>query len=569
MSFNTNYILPGDDKNQIIAKTNYNFSQILSNSTGLPGEIGPIGSTGIIGQVGRDGLTGATGQRANNWYFQETAPYVSLPYDERPLIYDDIWVNTSPTGNQPIYTYKGFSWVNTGYNFISEGVFTTVTGINGPGEVNENNAIIIPPSTVNPNIEKITTFVFSDAVVDVNNANPNYSKVLVSTDTSLTASLPIFSFDKTFYQSSGLPSFKWGSTGSNYDIQFSSDDNITIQSQATGTYSSTGGTVSLIGNNVGFNSNTATITGTGGININSPSIGLLGNNISQNNSGINFKQMSSGFTLSATGSSNSLSVNVSLDNDQTGTRSALTYEGLNNSGSLNLSMSGNSLFRVTGGSNYSNMGIGFTGATGITGGTGASITKSYQLITDSASSKLDVGNYTGNSGNPYIQVTPTNDVIVITPVPTTEISSDGRKNRIWIWVIGNQNPYVESGNASVIDIYMNSSTYSIGGVYVNTNFYYRNDKNKIKILDPSPSTSSPSPAGGCRHVRLTYFGSPFNSSSDKQVCLQAFSSAGNNTSTVLTYEYIFRPDVIGTTNQVNQTVDTSRFGGIRDFPIGP
>lgn len=563
MSFNTNYILPGDDKNQIISKTNYNFSQVLSNSTGLPGEIGPIGSTGIVGQVGRDGLTGSDGQRATNWYFEETAPYSTLPPDERPLIFGDIWIDTSPSGNQPIYTYNGSSWVSTGHDFISSGVFATIPAITGPGEVNENNAIVIGPTALAN--QPFTTFVFSDSPVNVNNANPTYSKVLVSTDTSLTASLPIFSFDKTFYQSSDLPSFRWKSIGSNYDIQFSSDDSIAIQSQATGAYSSTGGTVSLIGNNIGFNSNTAIITGTGGISINSPSVGLLGKNVSLNNSGATFRENTGGFSLSATGSSSALTINTSLTDSQTGTRSALTYEGISNSRSLNLSMSGNSLFRVTGGSNYSNIGIGFTGATGITGATGASVVKSYQSIIDSASYRIQVGNF----NNPYIPVVPNSDVIVVTPIPTTSISSDNRLNRIWLYVSGYGNPYLESGNASVIDIYMSSTTYSIGGVYINTNFSFLNDRNKIKILDPSPSGSSPSATGGCRHIRLTYFGSPFNSTSDKQVYLQAFSSGGNNTSTVLTYEYNFRPDVIGTTTQTNQTVDLSRFGGINGILVGP
>ena len=72
MSFNTNYILPGDDKNQIIGKVNYNFSQVLSNAVGLPGQSGILGATGIIGQVGKDGSTGPTGSRANKWYFQQT-----------------------------------------------------------------------------------------------------------------------------------------------------------------------------------------------------------------------------------------------------------------------------------------------------------------------------------------------------------------------------------------------------------------------------------------------------------------------------------------------------------------
>jgi len=405
--------------------------------------------------------------------------------------------------------------------------------------------------------QPITTFVFSDSVVDVNNANPTYSKVLVSTDASLTASLPIFSFDKTFYQSSGLPSFKWKGTGSDYDVQFSSDDNITVQSQATGTYSATGGTVFLIGNNVGFSSNTATITGTGGINIKSPSIGLLGKNVELNNSGGIFKGNTGGFSLSATGSSSALTINATLPDSQTGTRNALTYEGVSNSGALNLSMAGSSLFRVTGGSNYSNLGIGFVGSTGITGGTGAYVIKSYQSVIDSASSRLTVGSYS----NPYIQITPKDsDVIVVTPVPTTSVYSDNRANRIWLYVPGYGNPYVEPGNVSVIDIYMNAANYSIGGVYINTNFSFLNNANKIKIIDSAGSSytgSSPSATGGCRHVRLTYFGSPFNNTSNKQVYLQAFSS-GNNTSTVLTYEYFFRPDVIGTTTQ---NINTSIAGG--------
>jgi len=565
MNFNTNYILPGDDKNQIIAKTNYNFSQILSNSTGLPGEFGPIGSTGIVGQVGRDGLPGATGQRATNWYFQENAPYVSLPANERPLIFGDIWIDSSPSGNQPIYTYNGSSWVSTPYNFISEGVFTVVSGISGPGEVNENNAIVIGPTAlVN---QPITTFVFSDSLVNVNNANPTYSKVLVSTDASLTASLPIFSFDKTFYQSSNLPSFRWGSTGSDYNIQFSSDDAIAIQSQATGTYSSTGGTVSLIGNNVGFSSNTATITGTGGININSSSIGFLGRNISLNNSRAEFRENSGGFSLSTTSSSNALTVNSDLKDSQT----ALSYTGVSNSGALNLSMGGNSLFRVTGGSNYSNIGIGFTGATGITGGTGAFVVKSYQNITDTVSSTVSVTatrriagfNVTTLLLNPAITIVPDGDVIVVTPNPSRSIESDFRSNRIWLNVTGFKNPYVEAGNVSVVDIYMNSSSYSIGGVYINTNISSLNNANKIKIIDSagnSPTTTLPSATGGCRHVRLTYFGSPFNSTSNKLVYLQAFSS-GNNTSTLLNYEYNLGTG-IGTADQINQTVDPSRLGGI-------
>ena len=86
MGFNTKYILPGDNKDQIISKTNQNFSQVYYNSAGLPGEKGVIGPTGIIGQVGKDGQQGATGTRANIWFFQDTPPYSDIPYTEAPLI---------------------------------------------------------------------------------------------------------------------------------------------------------------------------------------------------------------------------------------------------------------------------------------------------------------------------------------------------------------------------------------------------------------------------------------------------------------------------------------------------
>jgi hypothetical protein len=283
-------------------------------------------------------------------------------------------------------------------------------------------------------------------------------------------------------------------------------------------------------------------------------MGLLGKNVVLNNSLMELRENSGGFTLNSSGSSDSLSLNVNLSDSQTGIRNALTYSGFSNVNSLNLSTRGNSLFRVTGGSNYSNIGIGFTGATGITGGTGASVVKSYQSITDSASYIIRVGNF----NNPYIPVVPNSDVIVVTPNPTVEINSDGRRNRIWLYVSGFTNPYIESGNVSTIDIYMSSTEYSIGGVYVNSNFSnFSNidDANKIKIIDEAGNSSTtvpPSNTGGCRHVRLTYFGSPFTPTSNRLVYLQAFST-GNNGSTILNWQYYLRP-----LDRLDERIDAGR-----------
>ena len=278
MSFNTNYILPGDDKNQIIGKVNYNFSQVLSNAVGLPGQSGILGATGIIGQVGKDGSTGPTGSRANEWYFQQTPPFGNIPYTEAPLINYDVWVDTSPGstgGPNRIYQYKNNYtlgqypfWVDTLSNFAIDSNFTLLQGVSGPGEVTEKNAIVIGATSPASN-----TFVFTDREVTAANANPRYSKILIENDASITASLPLFSFGKTFYSLSDLPSFFWQNTVDNYDIKLSSGDEITIQSQATGSYSSTGGTASLVASGINWNSSTtASLTGPSGISINASTI---------------------------------------------------------------------------------------------------------------------------------------------------------------------------------------------------------------------------------------------------------------------------------------------------------
>ena len=78
------------------------------------------------------------------------------------------------------------------------------------GEVTEDDAIIISPNSGTGPLN--TTFVFTDRNVTAADANPNYAKVLIETDASVTASLPIFGVDKTFYSSSALPAFSWKTT---------------------------------------------------------------------------------------------------------------------------------------------------------------------------------------------------------------------------------------------------------------------------------------------------------------------------------------------------------------------
>jgi hypothetical protein len=551
MSFNTNYILPGDDKNQIIGKVNYNFSQVLSNAVGLPGQSGILGATGIIGQVGKDGSTGPTGSRANEWYFQQTPPFGNIPYTEAPLINYDVWVDTSPGstgGPNRIYQYSSTGgnyslypfWVDTLSNFAIDGNFTLLQGVSGPGEVTEKNAIVIGATSPSS-----ATFVFTDRDVTAANANPRYSKILIENDASITASLPLFSFGKTFYSVSDLPSFFWQNTGDNYDIKLSSGDEITIQSQATGSYASTGGTASLVASGINWNSSTtASLIGPSGISVNASTIGFSGLNINLQTGGLSLSNMNSGMGATSYGSDYALSINGVLKSppDQDiGERTVLRYSGFyggNVRSSLALGVSGGNLFTVGNSpaasqisATYAALAIGYTGSTGVSGGTGANIVKAYQSITSTASSRAL---FNGFNLNNYIQITPSSDVIVVNAVPTGPISSDGRSGRIWLLLTGIDS-YIEAENASCIDIFLNGET-CIGGVSVSTNFSF--SPSEFYIRDSG--ATNPGPTGGCRHVRINFFGSAFpttvNTSGNKFFYIESFSS-GYNSSAQLPYYY--------------------------------
>ncbi len=561
MSFNTNYILPGDDKNQILGKVNYNFSQILANAVGLPGEMGIKGPTGIIGQVGKDGDGGATGTRANLWFIQEDQPYGNIPYNEAPLINYDIWVNTSPTGPSGpnrIYRYSSTNtsgyypfWIDTLSNFAIDAEFTLLQGIYGPGEVTEDDAIIISPNSGTGPLN--TTFVFTDRKVTAADANPNYAKVLVETDASVTASLPIFGVDKTFYSSSALPAFYWKTTGLDYGIRFSAGGDFIIQSQATGSYGSTGGTAAVSANNVNVTSSTTlSLSNPNGISLGAQTLGFSSRNTTLGPAGFALTAMTSSLGITAAYTGYSLSITGTLTAAQTGERTVFNYAGFYGGAqrnSLNLSMLGSTLFAVgnpppsaTIDATAASLVIGYTGSTGVSGGTGANIVKSYQAITNAASSKARIN---GNLNN-YIEITPSDDVILITPNPTGPIISDGsRNNRIWLRLTY---PiyYTEPGEDYCVDLFMNSSTYCIGGVSVLTNDSYSN----YTISDSGQT--SPGSTGGCRHVRINFYGSEFpsavNSSGNKFFYLESFSS-GYNSSVQLPYYYNlggFRATVICT-----------------------
>lgn len=539
MSFNIKYILPGDDKTQIISKTNQNFSQVYYAGVGLPGEKGIEGATGIIGQVGKDGITGPSGTRANSWIFQETPPGIYEPYPPGLIDYD-VWVNTSPTGStgglNRVYRFSstygggdyGYFWIDTGTNWISGNVFSVIQGASGPGGVNERNAILAGPTA---------TFVFTDRQVTTSNANPRYSKVLMENDASLTVSLPVFSFGKTFYQTSDLPSFRWKTTDNDYGIIFSGEGEMEFQSQATGSYSSTGGTVGVTaGSNISItSSSTGGVFATGGIQFSTASLDFSSSNLSIGNR-VDFNTITTGLTGSTNQVGYSFGVTGSLSNES-GFRSVLNYSGGPSGGTsikpnINLSVDDYSIFRVnnSGGGSFPTLSIGYTGGSGSTGpsgGTGANIYKSYQTVSSTATS---IKYFSDLNPSNYIEVVPSNDVIRVIPsVPSgTSISANGRTNRLWIYITGISS-FLEASNISEIDIFLDSTVYSIGGVALETNYTNSNGiYGEFYIFDGGTGATS-----GCRHVKMNFLGSVLptdvNNTLNKFAYIQSFCSNDNRT----------------------------------------
>lgn len=549
MGFNTKYILSGDDKTEIISKVNQNFSQIYYGGVGLQGEKGIMGPTGIIGQVGKNGLTGASGERANIWIFQDEPPgiYSSYPI---PLENYDVWVNTSPTGStggqNRIYRFNstygggdfGFFWIDTGENFVSGNTFNLIQGISGPSEIRSRNAIVSATGS---------TFVFSDNEVTSSNANPTYSKALISNRGFTTAELPLLTFGKTFYSATGAPSFVWKNT-TDYSVQFSSNEFLFIESQATGTYSSTGGTLGVeAGRNFTVNTSLSLgITGPSGISISTGSFGVSSPNFISENS-ISLPTQSGGFVIGASSSGNSLIVgnNPIIGNDSR-LLTVLNFSGGPSGGvlkpNINFSMGGDSLFRVNNASSesYPTLSIGYTGSTGFTGpsgGTGANVYKSFQTVTSNASSK---GFFADSPSSNYITVNLNSDIIRVVPdvSPGTSISSNGRDGRIWLYITGIFD-YVERDNLSQIELFMDSTAYSIGGIAFQTNQYYLDDNAEYKIYDGGTG-----PHTGCRYVKISFFGTefpyPMNNPELRWACIESYSSFsvspfGANASSLVPY----------------------------------
>ena len=215
MHFNTKYIFKGDTEKEVTGKINYNFDQILSFAVGPDGHQGPIGPTGIYGPAGKRGSSGATGIRASAWYKQPTEPIQNL-------ITNDIWVDTSVSdGDIKVFNYPvaNNQWQDSGYAFFNSRYFQSYSYIEGPGGSTDKNVIGFKyPGGITGSAD--TSLLINDSKSSNAGANPNNSKVLVSTLDQVDR--PIMSFSKNGEVSNDVPSFYWNALGSDAGLKFES-----------------------------------------------------------------------------------------------------------------------------------------------------------------------------------------------------------------------------------------------------------------------------------------------------------------------------------------------------------
>ena len=234
----------GDTQEDIRNKINSNFDALVANGGGPQGQQGEPGNQGPIGLAGPKGDSGQQGTRGTTWSVQATSP---LGGSGNPVLVGDYWVNTA--NDNLIYQFGASGWVSTGQNLQSTEVFTTLVGISGP--VSTKNAIVI-----NSPFPELNTLVLSDAVSLKPTANPTYSKVLISTNS--TSDYPILEFAKTNATGVGTPAdynrhpqFRWlNPSQSNYNLLFSvPQDRMTFTSGGSMTIQSTSSSLNLLSNN--------------------------------------------------------------------------------------------------------------------------------------------------------------------------------------------------------------------------------------------------------------------------------------------------------------------------------
>ena len=314
----------GDTQEVLVNKLNQNFDSIVANGGGPQGQDGPPGDQGPIGSAGPKGDQGVPGERGTRWFVSLSEPAGGTA--GVGIIYGDYWVNTSSSNE--LYIYATGGWETTGNFLQAEDVFTTISSVVGPGGSTSKNAIV--QSTLNP---QNNTLVFSDAALtssSVGNANPNYSKFLIATDS--TNGFPLLEFAKSNLANGSSsdynrhPYFTWKNpSGSDYGIRFIVPlDLLDMLSGGNFNVTSTAGNVNIRGISTSLTSTTSmTFTSSGNFNLNAGSSDLI---ITSNQ-----------FTLSS--SSAFFSVPISISGAFVGS-SMFSVENTSTGGGINVNLVG-------------------------------------------------------------------------------------------------------------------------------------------------------------------------------------------------------------------------------------
>jgi hypothetical protein len=137
----------------------------------------------------------------------------------------DQWIDQGVTGNGDIYQYDGSNWQSTGISLIESQFFKVKNDIPTFSAPTEYSAIYFTDPDQNTK-----SLVISDGENSSSYINPNYSKLLVSTNDQVAT--PIFSFRKSNSSSTSQPSFYWAQTGNNPRVNFNSNYDLNILSNS-------------------------------------------------------------------------------------------------------------------------------------------------------------------------------------------------------------------------------------------------------------------------------------------------------------------------------------------------
>ena len=199
----------GDSQKNLVDKTNFNFSQILSFEGGPYGKLGPEGKSGNPGSQGPTGSFGPQGKRGNIWTVSNDSP--SDPLN------GDYWMNPSSNNEIRVYNSSTEVWDLYSLNINGLDIFREFGPLQTQSGVSSKNGYFL--SLQYP---YLNTFVLSDSYLTNGSitANPQYTKMVISTNSQI-PERRILEFTKGPYHGTSFnqetPYFYWttGPTSSN------------------------------------------------------------------------------------------------------------------------------------------------------------------------------------------------------------------------------------------------------------------------------------------------------------------------------------------------------------------